>query len=148
MRAPGKLIAGLLVLLASMKDKEMYNNLIKTFIKDDIDPAFLESFREDIRSVLVGNLLGDGSIAHPLKGNIYYRFKQGLIHYEYFSMIFGIFKPWLTAGSPYFDLLPAFLLKGDWRASTILLTISTRFNDLLGIDYLASIFYYRNDEGK
>nr|QCQ69114.1 LAGLIDADG endonuclease [Powellomyces hirtus] len=108
----------------------------------------MDSFRIDLRSVLVGTLLGDGYIIHPKIGNVYYRFKQSVIHSEYFSLVFSILKPWLTSGSPffgsYFDNRPT----KQKTYSNLTLTISTLFNSLLGIDYLASIFYYRNNEGK
>jgi hypothetical protein len=67
-----------------------------------ISPEQLTAMRADIQSVIVGNLLGDGSIVFPRQGSIYFKFKQSIIHVQYFAFVFFILQPWLTAGSPSF----------------------------------------------
>lgn len=101
----------------------------------------LKLLRADLKSVLVGSLLGDGYIGH---GNSrFYGFKQGLIHVDYFAFIYLIFQTYLTKGSPNITQSAA----GGKIHTGLRLAISTKYNQLLSILELEQNFYI-NKEGK
>lgn len=104
-----------------------------------ITPEQLDIFRKDLKSVLTGNLLGDGYINFT-SVKPHFRFKQSsTVHAHYFAFIFLILAPYLTKGSPnistYFDGR-----YDSWYSNMTLLT-SSASRDILDIPYLASIFY-------
>lgn len=103
----------------------------------------LEMIRADIRSVFIGSLLGDGCIVQPTNGNIYFSFKQSIIHTPYFAFIFSILSTWLTKGSPNFAR--SFSKKTGKYTFYWTLLISIQFNELLEIRFLNSIFYHDVD---
>lgn len=105
-----------------------------------ITPEQLTMMREDIHSVIVGALLGDGSIVVPSRGNLYFKFKQSIIHTPYLAFMFFLLAPWLTPGSPSFS---RFFDKryNNYHFNWTLL-VATKHNTLLGIDLLSTVFFH------
>ena len=68
-----------------------------------IDKDQLELFSKNIQDVLIGSLLGDGCITKSGRGPIHFRFKQSVIHAEYFFFMYFILENYLTPGSPGFS---------------------------------------------
>lgn len=100
----------------------------------------LIEMRKDIHSVIVGSLLGDGSIVKPSRGNTYFKCKQSIIHTAYLAFLFFLLAPWLTPGSPSFS---RFFDKryNNFNFSWTLL-VSTKHNAELGIDVLSKVFFH------
>jgi hypothetical protein len=60
----------------------------------------LEEMQKNVKDVIVGAILGDGSIIKPKRGLLYLRYKQSIVHLEYLAFIYFILKPWLTLAGP------------------------------------------------
>lgn len=114
------------------------------YIKDSLatettSSTQIDNVRKDIRSVLVGTLLGDASISKSGRAKYTYRFKQGLPNIKYLTYMYLILKPWLTTGSPSLD--KSFDTRTNTTHIGILLLVSTSFYYTLEINMLNSIFY-------
>jgi hypothetical protein len=100
-----------------------------------------EIFKNNIDSVLIGLLLGDGYITHNHGRLVAFRFTQSIIHVAYFSYVFLILIDYLTKGSP--SLKGCYAGEGEkqkWHWGWIL-AISVKFNTILQIENLNNMFY-------
>jgi hypothetical protein len=104
-----------------------------------IDKDQLELFSKNIQDVLVGSLLGDGCIAKSGRGPFHFRFKQSVIHAEYFFFMYFIFENYLTPGSPVFSQF--FDKRYEQTYSSLLLLTNAISKDILNLDYLKDLFY-------
>jgi hypothetical protein len=105
----------------------------------------LQKLQSEVPSLIVGTLLGDACLVQAKRGKPYYKYKQSVVHAEYFAYTFFILKPWLTPGSPIYS---NFMDKryNKYYESYILL-LSTKFNDNFKINDLRNKFY-PNIEGR
>jgi hypothetical protein len=105
----------------------------------------LESLQSEVYSILVGTILGDGTLVQAKRGKPYYKYKQSVIHAEYFAYTFFVLKPWLTPGSPIYSKYMDKRYNKYYESYTLLL--STKFNDNFKINDLRKKFY-SNIDGK
>lgn len=99
----------------------------------------LEEMQKSVKDVIIGAILGDGSIIQPKRGLLYFRYKQSVVHLEYLAFIYFILKPWLTIGSPSFNKFYDNRFKTYYSNYTLL--SSTKYNDILHLSYYRDIFY-------
>jgi len=166
MRAPGKLKINLIFLIIIIvfilvccnsllyiyyNDRVQDNlfNLIvplaynKDKFKHVININQLNLFRENIKDVLIGSLLGDGSIVRSGRGRNQFRFKQSIRKINYFYFMFFIFEPYITKGSPIYEKYLD--LRYNKYYESLLLQTRPIHNELLYIDQLKSRFYTQKD---
>jgi len=112
-----------------------------------IDKKQLELFSENSQDVLIGSLLGDGCIAKSGRGPNQFRFKQSVVHAEYFFFMYFILENYLTPGSPNFSQF--FDKRYNKNDFSLLLLTNALSKDVLNIDYLKDLFYkLDNDKQK
>ena len=104
-----------------------------------IDKDQLELFSKNIQDVLVGSLLGDGCISKAGRGPVHFRFKQSVIHAEYFFFMYFILENYITPGSPGFSQF--FDKRYEQTYSSLLLLTNAVSKDILNLDYLKDLFY-------
>lgn len=105
----------------------------------------LQKLQSEIPSLIIGTLLGDGCLVQAKRGKPYYKYKQSVVHAEYFAYTFFILKPWLTSGSPIYSNFMDKRYNKYYESYTLLL--STKFNDNFKINDLRNKFY-SNIDGK
>ena len=111
-----------------------------------IDKDQLELFSKNIQDVLIGSLLGDGCISKSGRVPIHFRFKQSVIHAEYFFFMYFILENYLTLGSPGFNQF--FDKRYGQTYSSLLLLTNAVSKDKLNLDYLKELFYKWDNENQ
>lgn len=99
----------------------------------------LEVMQKNIRDVIVGAILGDGSVLQPRRGLLYFKFKQSIVHIDYLAFIYFILKPLLTLGSPSFSQSYDKRFNATYSSYTLL--SRTVYNDVLNLSYYRNLFY-------
>lgn len=112
-----------------------------------IDKEQLELFSGNTQDVLIGSLLGDGCISKAGRGPYHFRFKQSIVHAEYFFFMYFILENFLTPGSPNFSQFFDKRYNKDYFSLLLLTNASSK--DVLNMDYLRDLFYkLDNDKQK
>ena len=93
----------------------------------------LEIFDKNIQDVLIGSLLVDGCISKAGRGPNCFRFKQSVVHAEYFFFMYFILENYLTPGSPSFSQF--FDKRYDKNYSSLLLLTNAVSKNQLNLDY-------------
>lgn len=118
-------------------DHNKYNHVITD--------AQLQKLQSEVPSIIAGTMLGDACLVQAKRGQPYYKYKQSVVHAEYFAYTFFILKPWLTPGSPIYSNFMDKRYNKYYESYTLLL--STKFNDNFKINDLRNKFY-SNIDGK
>ena len=156
MRAPGEqqtnyikqlfLITGLIYIIIHfiITDYALLSTVVLFNKKDYLHVINEEQkriFQLNIKEVITGTLLGDGTIVNPKKGNVYFKYKQSVIHIDYFFFIYFILEPWCTKGSPFNSLYLDKRYEKHYRSLTLITRTAPLDKDELDLNYFYNLFY-------